>query len=72
MVPYGGMGNAHVFAPTISLFRRGCYSALRDIGARRERAAEVAGLSYSTAKRIDCDEDRCGMCGHVHDRKDHR
>jgi hypothetical protein len=52
-----------MFTPTITTFRRGCYARLRDLGASRDRAAALSQISYSSARRLDAEQRRCGMCG---------
>jgi hypothetical protein len=59
------------FTPTISPFRRATYSCLRDIGTRRDRAAEIANISISSARRLDAEQRRCGLCGRPTHREDH-
>jgi hypothetical protein len=56
------MAHARMFEP-ISTFKRTAYARLRDLGTRRDHAAQVAGVSYSTARRLDSADGRCGLCG---------
>jgi hypothetical protein len=52
--------------------KRAAYQAARRMGMDRTQAAELAGVSYGTARRLDARRlPACAWCGNPISREDH-